>query len=86
MSANLDLVRSIVASCERGDFASAEWAHPEIDYAVADGPDRASWTGLAEMAEAVRGGERPWKDFRVEADEYRELDGAGGDGGGRPRR
>src|SRR6516162_9656101 len=31
-SPNVELVRSIYAALERGDFALAEWAHPQIEY------------------------------------------------------
>jgi ketosteroid isomerase-like protein len=73
-SANLDLVRSIHATWERGDYSSAEWAHPQIVYVHADGPAPGSWTGLAGMAEAFRGFLSAWEEWRVEAKKYRELD------------
>jgi ketosteroid isomerase-like protein len=74
-SANLDLVRSIYAAWERGDYSSAEWAHPEIEFVFADGAVPGSWTGLVGMAEAWREYLSAWEGYRVEADEYRELDG-----------
>jgi ketosteroid isomerase-like protein len=73
-SANLNLVRSIYAAWEHGNFNSVEWAHPEIDYVFADGPDPGSKAGLPGMAEGWRGWASAWEEFRVEADEYRELD------------
>ena len=73
-SSNLDLVRSIYAAWERGDFSSAAWAHPEIAYMVADGPNPGSWTGVAAMTTAVRGFLSTWDEYRVEAKEFRELD------------
>jgi ketosteroid isomerase-like protein len=73
-SPNVDLVRSIFAAWERGDFRSAEWAHPEIGFVFADGPSPDSWTGLVEMAEGFRDFLSVWDAHRVEAEEYRELD------------
>jgi ketosteroid isomerase-like protein len=74
-SANVDLVRSIVAAWERGDYSSAEWAHPEIDWVIADGPAPGSWTGLAGMLEGWRDFLSAWQDWRGEPEEYLELDG-----------
>jgi ketosteroid isomerase-like protein len=73
-SANLDLVRSFHAAWERGDFSSDEWAHPEIEFVIAGGPTPGSWTGLDGMAEGWRDFLSAWEEFRIEVDEYRELD------------
>jgi ketosteroid isomerase-like protein len=74
-SENLELVRSIYAGREGGDYSSSEWAHPEIEYVIADGPLRGSWKGVSGMAEGWRDFLSAWEHVRPEVDEYRELDG-----------
>jgi ketosteroid isomerase-like protein len=74
MSANVEVVRSIYAAWGRGDFSRAEWAHPEIEYVLPDGPEPGSWMGITQMAQAFRDQLRAWEDYRVEASDFRELD------------
>jgi ketosteroid isomerase-like protein len=74
-SANLDLVRSICAAWERGDFSSAEWAYSEIEFIWADGPAPGRFTGLARMVEGARDWLNTWENASAAVDEYRELDG-----------
>jgi ketosteroid isomerase-like protein len=76
MSENLDLVRSIYAGWERGDFSSADWADPEIEFAFVDGPEPGCWRGLQEMS--ARYGEwlNGWKDFHAEPEELIVVDSA----------
>jgi ketosteroid isomerase-like protein len=73
-SANLDLVRSIYADWERGDFATVEWADPEIEITIVGGPEPGRWTGLAGMAEMGHGLFSSWEGFRYAGAECRELD------------
>ena len=69
------MLRSIYAAWERGDFSSMEWAHPEIELVNDDGPAPGTWMGVAAMAEGWRDFLGAWEDYRVEVDEYRDLDG-----------
>jgi ketosteroid isomerase-like protein len=73
-SANLNLVRSIYTAQERGDFSSAGWADPDIEYVFADGPSPGSWKGVAAMTQVWREFLSAWADLHIEAEEFRELD------------
>jgi ketosteroid isomerase-like protein len=74
-ASNLDLVHSIYADWERGDFRRVEWADPQIEYVNADGPEPGSWSGLAGLAEGIRALLEAWEGFHLEVEKYRELDG-----------
>jgi hypothetical protein len=73
-SANVELVRSICEGWERGDFSSTEWAHPEIEFVHADGPDPGSCRGVPAMADAFRRRLSTAQEFRAVVDEYQPLD------------
>jgi len=74
MSSNLDLVRAIYADWEHGDFSTSHWAHPAIEHEDADGPLGGGTGGFERLGHGVREFLSEWEDFRLEADEFRELD------------
>jgi ketosteroid isomerase-like protein len=73
VSANLDLVRSLYADWACGDFSRADWAHPEIEFVIADGPEPGRSVGMGAMAQTWRKRISAVEDLRVAAEEYREL-------------
>jgi hypothetical protein len=75
MSANLDLVRSIFAAWESGDFSRIDWADPDIDFAWPEGLDAGpGGRGRRALAEDWRTTMAAWDNLTVTAEEYRELD------------
>src|SRR5205807_7806198 len=73
-SANVDLVRSVYAAWERGDWSHVEWADPAIEYVMADEPGSQTGTGVAAMAHSWRQFLSAWEGYRIEADQYHQLD------------
>src|SRR5262245_51159998 len=71
---NVDLLRSIYAVWERGDYSSDEWADPEIETVIADGPTPGRWTGVAGAAACWSDFLNAWEEYRSEVEEYREID------------
>ena len=69
-----DSVTTFCITCKRTRFSSADWAHPELEFVIADGPAPGRWRGLAGMAEGYRGVLSAWDEVRVQADDYRGLD------------
>ena len=74
MSENLDLVRSIYADWERGDFTRTDWANPEIEFVAVSPLEAPRAKGLSEMASFVRDVFSYMADWSEVAEGYRELD------------
>jgi len=68
-SANLELVRSIYADWERGDFTRADWADAEIEFVIVGGPTPSRFQGIAGMAGGMREFLTAWEGNRIEAEE-----------------
>jgi ketosteroid isomerase-like protein len=72
-AANVKLVRSIYEPWARGDFSSIDWAHPDFELVLVDGPTPGTWrgaaagTGWGEMLSA-------WEDFRAVPEEVTAID------------
>jgi ketosteroid isomerase-like protein len=75
MSANLDLVRSIYAAWERGDYyTSTDWADPEIEFVVMDGLNPRALRGAAALEANWREFQGAWEDYGMKTEAYRQLD------------
>jgi ketosteroid isomerase-like protein len=74
-SANLELVRSIYAAWEHGDFSRAGGFDPAVAWEYVGGPEPSSGTGIAGMAAPMRDWLYAWDEWHIEATDYRELDG-----------
>jgi hypothetical protein len=72
---NVTRVRSICEAWERGDFRPTDWAHPDIEFVIADGPSPGTWTGLSGLGDSWREFLNAWSDLRQHTEGYRELDG-----------
>jgi GNAT superfamily N-acetyltransferase len=74
MGTPVELVRSIAARWESGDYGADDWAAPEILFTVADGPAPGSWRGLIGMAEGWRSFLGSWESFRGVVEAVRAID------------
>jgi ketosteroid isomerase-like protein len=74
VSDNLELVRSIYADWARGDYSSAAWAHPQIEYLGGDSVESEVSTGIEAMGASWERFRENWRDFDPEVEQLIELD------------
>jgi ketosteroid isomerase-like protein len=73
-ASKLDLVKSISAAWELGEYGSVAWADSDIEFVIADGPEPGHSTGPAGLAPDLLDFQSSWEEYHSEALEYRELD------------
>jgi ketosteroid isomerase-like protein len=74
-SENLDLVRSVYADWERGDFSrTPQWADEGIEWARFGGDGAGAWTGHDAIMHVVGEILSGFDDVRAHADHYEEID------------
>ena len=71
---NVEFLRGVYAHWERGEFGSVDWADPDIEFAIADGPSPVRVTGIPAMARAWGETISSYEGLTVAAEEYREVD------------
>ena len=73
-SVNLDLVKSISAGWERGEYGSVEWADEQIEFVIADGPEPAQVRGRDTLAANLVGFQDAWEEYHSRVEQCCELD------------
>ena len=74
-SVNLELVQSIYADWERGDFSQTpRWADEGIEWARFGGQGAGAWTGQEAITQAIGELLGSFDDIRALADHYEEVD------------
>jgi ketosteroid isomerase-like protein len=74
-TSNIDVARSVYGDWSRGDFDSAEWLAPDIEFVIADGPAPDHARGLDGMVASVRDLMGGIDELKIEAQDFRTLEG-----------
>jgi ketosteroid isomerase-like protein len=71
-AANVDLVREIYRAWGRGDFSTADWADPEIEFTL-PGPDPRVYRGIESMSRVWAGWLEMFDELSVAAEELHDA-------------
>ena len=71
---NAGIVRSILASWERGELSSLEWAAREIEFVFADGPEPGRHVGRKAMQDLFRAWLGSFAEFGISVEDVIDLD------------
>ena len=74
MSEEIDIITSIYDDWGRGDFSRSDWASPDFELVLADGPTPGSARGLAAAARLWGEHLSAFEDFRTLVEEIETID------------